>query len=92
MPPRIERIEARVEHDRAERIRYAATLARSSVSSFVVDAASERAERVIADHDETSVGPKFFEDMLRVLDELPKVILPLKRAASRARVVKKRGR
>lgn len=86
MAVKMDRIEARIEHDRAERIRYAANLARSSVSSFVVDAATERAERVIADHRETNVSPRFFEEILRALDEPPKEVTSLKKAARRLRV------
>lgn len=85
----MDRIEARIEHERAERIRYAANLARSSVSSFVVDAATERAERVIADHRETSVSSQFFEDILRVLDEPPRQIASLKKAARRSKVARR---
>lgn len=91
MSSKMERIEARVERDRAERIRYAANLSRSSLSSFVMDAAAERAERVIADHADTTVGRKFFEEMLRLLDEPGKEISSLKKAASRSKVVRKRN-
>lgn len=90
MASKMERIEARVEHDRAERIRYAASLTRSSVSSFVMDAAAELAERVIADHSDTTVNRQFFEEILRLLDEPPREIASLKRAASRSKVVRKR--
>jgi len=86
MTAKMERIEARIEHNRAERIRYAANLARSSVSSFVVDAATERAERVIVDHAETSVSPEVFEEMLRVLDEPATQVGSLKKAARRSKV------
>ena len=89
MSAKMDRIEARIEHERAERIRYAANLARSSVSSFVVDAATERAERVIADHRETSVSSQFFEDILRVLDEPPRQIASLKKAARRSKVARR---
>jgi len=90
MATKMERIEARIEHDRAERIRYAANLARSSVSSFVVDAATDRAERVIADHEETPVSGKFFEEILRALDEPAREITSLKKAARRSKVVTRR--
>lgn len=66
-------------------------LSRSSLSSFVMDAAAERAERVIADHADTTVGRKFFEEMLRLLDEPGKEISSLKKAASRSKVVRKRN-
>lgn len=89
MTAKMERIEARVEHDRAQRIRYAANLARSSVSSFVVDAASDRAERVIADHRETGVGSEFFEEILRALDEPAREVGSLKKASRRSKVVRR---
>lgn len=66
---RTERIEARIEPDRAERIRYAADLAHTSLSAFVVDAASEKAERVIAEQKETVVPADFFDAWWSVVDK-----------------------
>lgn len=87
---RSDRIEARVEPERAERIRYAAELARTSVSSFVVDAAAEKAERVIAEHDETVVPSDFFDSLLGALDEARPAPEALRRGAGRARKVVRR--
>lgn len=84
MGRRTDRIEARVEPERAERIRYAAELSRTSVSAFVVDAAFEKAERVIAEQRETVVPPDFFDSLLEALDEPPQVVPALKRAVDRA--------
>jgi len=81
---RTERIEARIEPERAERIRYAAELVHTSMSAFVVDAAAERAERVIADHKETIVPSEFFDSLLDALDE-GAAVPSLRKAAGRAR-------
>lgn len=83
---RTERIEARLESDHADRIRYAARLARTSMSSFVVDAATEEAERVIAQHSETVVPSDFFDALLSALDDpSPAPVDSLRRAAKHAR-------
>lgn len=81
---RTERIEARIEPERAERIRYAAELVHTSMSAFVVDAAAERAEQVIADHRETIVPAEFFDSLLEALDE-GAAVPALRKAAGRAR-------
>jgi uncharacterized protein (DUF1778 family) len=78
-----ERIEARIEPERAERIRYAAELRDKSMSSFVVEAAAEHADRVIAEHQETIVPREFFDSLLAALDEKESVA-SLRKAAARA--------
>ena len=52
------------------------------VSAFVVDAAYERAERVIDEHRSTLVPSDYFDRLLAALDEAPHVIPELV-AASR---------
>jgi uncharacterized protein (DUF1778 family) len=86
---RADRIEARVEPERAKRIRYAAKLAHTSTSAFVVDAAAERAEQVIAEQRETVVPAQFFDSLLKALDEGASEP-SLRRAATRARRAVKR--
>lgn len=81
---RTDRIEARVEPERAGRIRYAADLANTSMSAFVVDAAAEKAEQIIAEHRETTVPSEFFDSLLAALDE-DTPVPPLRKAAARAR-------
>lgn len=81
---RTDRIEARVEPERAERIRYAAELSRASMSAFVVDAAAEKAEQIIVESQETVVPSDFFDSLLAALDEAS-VVPPLRKAAARAR-------
>lgn len=85
MATRADRIEVRVEPERAERIRLASQLLHSSVSAFVVDAAVEKAEQVISDHTYTTLPGKHFDRLLAALDE-PAVAIPvLAKAASRVR-------
>ncbi len=81
---RTDRIEARVEPERAERIRYAAELAHTSMSAFVMEAAAEKAEKVIAENQVTVVPAAFFDSLLATLDE-PEVSPALQKAAARAR-------
>ena len=69
MAARTERIEARIDPDSAERIRYASALEQTSMSGFVVAAATEKAERVIAEHAYTLVPRDYFDRLLEVLDE-----------------------
>lgn len=81
---RTDRIEARVEPERGERIRYAAELAHTSMSAFIVDAAAEKAERIIAERRETVVPPAFFDSLFTALDDAA-AVPALERAAERAR-------
>jgi uncharacterized protein (DUF1778 family) len=84
MATRTERIEARVEPDRAERIRFASSLMHTSVSGFMVEAASEKAEQVIAEASYTTVPADFFDNLLAALDEPVRPIQALRGAAARA--------
>jgi uncharacterized protein (DUF1778 family) len=68
MGSRTERIEARIDPESAERIRYASMLAKTSMSAFVVAAAVEKAEDVIAEHAYTSVPSDYFDRLLEALD------------------------
>jgi uncharacterized protein (DUF1778 family) len=86
---RTDRIEARVEPERAERIRYAAELEDTSVSAFVIEAAADRAEQVIAENRETVVPADFFDSLLEALDSTSPVPR-LEKAAARARDLVKR--
>jgi uncharacterized protein (DUF1778 family) len=84
---RTARIELRAEPEREERIREAARLANQSVSSFVLDAASERAEEVLGTTTTTTVPDDFFDQLHRALDDPPAPDPALRRAARRARRV-----
>jgi uncharacterized protein (DUF1778 family) len=85
MATKIDRVEARVAHDQRERIEQAAKLTNTSLSSFMVTAAQEKAERVFAESRTTLVPPDFFDALVAALDE-PGVPLPrLSKAAENAR-------
>lgn len=85
MATRTERIEARIDPESAERIRYASALQHTSVSGFVVAAAAEKAERVIAEHAYTLAPPDYFDRLLELLDEPAQPIPELARIAARER-------
>jgi uncharacterized protein (DUF1778 family) len=51
----------RPDPDRARRIRYAAELENRSISAFVLDAAVDRADEVIAAASTTTVPSDFFD-------------------------------
>jgi uncharacterized protein (DUF1778 family) len=85
MARRTDRVEARVEPARAERIRFASALSHTSLSGFMVEAAAEKAEEVIAEHAYTLVPSSYFDELLASLDEPPEVIPELVEAAQRTR-------
>lgn len=64
-----QRIEARVTEDDARLIARAATLLNASVSSFVVEAAVEKAETVVARADRTLMPAVQFDEMIAALDD-----------------------
>ncbi len=84
---RTARIELRAEPEREERIREAARLANQSLSSFVLDAASERAEEVLRAATTTNVPVDYFDQLHRALSEPPTPDPALQRAARRTRRV-----
>lgn len=83
MATRTDRIESRVKPDDRARIEQAATLTGLSVSSFMVNAAVERAVDVIAQQATTTVPPTYFDDLLAALDD-PDPAPRLTRAAADA--------
>jgi len=91
MATRTERVEARIAPDEHSRIKRAADLEHTSISSFMVAAAAEKADRVIAEHHTTTVPAAFFDELLAALDT-PAVANPAlsKAAATRARAVTRR--
>lgn len=62
------RIELRAEPEQEERIRTAARLMNQSITTFVVTAAVERADEVIATWSTTTVSVEFFDQLLAALD------------------------
>jgi uncharacterized protein (DUF1778 family) len=82
---RTERIELRAEPEREQRIRYAAKLAGQSLTDFMLDAASERAEEVITSAHVTVVPADFFDALWEALDEAPRPNARLARVFKEAR-------
>lgn len=87
MSAKTARIELRSTPAREVRIRYAADIARQSLSAFILDAASERAEEVIASASSTAVPPDFFECLWAALDAPPSANDALRRRAAATRRV-----
>lgn len=87
---RTTRIELRTHAKRAERIRYAAQLTQKSLSGFMLDAASERAEDVISATTTTVVPAKFFDELWEALlgAARPNAALS-RRARARRRVIQR---
>jgi uncharacterized protein (DUF1778 family) len=79
------RLELRADPDRMRRIRFAAELSHQSVSTFVLDAAGEKAERVIAASTATSVPSEFFDQFWEALDAPPRPNESLRRRAAEPR-------
>lgn len=85
MGTRTERIEARIDPDSAQRIRHASELTHTSVSGFVVAAATEKAELVIAQHAYTLVPDEYFDRLVAALDAPVEPMPELEAVASRER-------
>jgi len=79
-----QRIEARVTQSDAQVIARAATLLNESVSAFVVGAAVEKAETVVARADRTIMPAEQFDEMIAALDD-PAPIPQIVALASRTR-------
>src|SRR5665213_419357 len=86
------RLEVRVRPDSKARLEYAAELANVPLSDFVRDAAEDRADRVLQEHESrTRVPAAFFDDLLAALDAPAQPNIALKDAATLARDVVKRA-
>lgn len=66
---RSERLEARATQEDVQVISHAATLLNESLSTFVVTAAREKAEVVVARADRTVMPGEQFDEMIRALDD-----------------------
>lgn len=77
-----ERLEARVSPEQRARLEWAARVAGTSVSTFVVDAAVDRASGLIAAEMSTQVPAAYFDGLLEALDQ-PDEAPTLTRAARR---------
>lgn len=84
MAVKTDRLEARLSPDERDRIERAASTAGVSVSAFMVGAAVDRAEEVIAAATVTVVPADYFEGLLAALDE-PETAPQLAKTAKRSR-------
>jgi uncharacterized protein (DUF1778 family) len=84
MAVKTDRVEARVSPEERARIERAASTAGLSVSAFMVGAAVERADEIIAEATTTTIPADYFDGLLAALDE-PAQARRLARAAKRAR-------
>ncbi len=84
MAVKTDRLEARVSPDERERIEQAASTEGLSVSAFMVGAAVERAEEVIAAATTTVAPADYFDELLAALDE-PEPAARLSKAATQSR-------
>ena len=84
MAVKTDRVEARLSPEERARIERAASSAGLSVSAFIVGAAVERADEIIAEATTTTVPADYFDGLLAVLDE-PAQAPRLAQAAKHAR-------
>jgi uncharacterized protein (DUF1778 family) len=84
---RTSRLELRADPERERRIRLAAELRHQSMSAFILDAAGEKAEQVIAASAATSVPSEFFDRLWQALDAPPRPNEALRRRAAEPRRV-----
>lgn len=84
MAVKSDRLEARVSPVQRARLEWAANICGTSVSAFVVDAAVERAEELVAAHMSTVVPADYFDRLVAALDE-PDRAPTLAKAAQRVK-------
>jgi uncharacterized protein (DUF1778 family) len=84
---RTDRIEARVAPETADKIKQAAALSGTSTSAFVIDAAADRAERILHRQRETVVPSDYFDRLLDALDEPRRAIPALTKGFKRLRKI-----
>lgn len=90
MAVKTDRLEARLSPVERQRIEQAASATGRSVSAFVVEAAVERADEVIAAATTTLVPADYFDDLLAALDEpddAPRLAEVVKRSRKSTRIV-----
>ena len=92
MAAKTDRIEARLAPAERHRIERAAALAGQSLSSFVIDAAVDRADELIAAEAATVVPSDYFDALLAALDASaepsPRLEATAKRAHRRRRITR----
>lgn len=84
MPAKSDRVEARLSPEQRERILRAAGFKNLSMSSFIVEAAVEKANEIIDEHTVTRVPADYFDRLLEALDD-PDPAPALERAAQQVR-------
>lgn len=87
-----DRLEARVSPEQRARLEWAARLAGTSVSAFVVDAAVERAEELVTAQMSTSVPADYFDRLVAALDKAeraPTLAKAAKRVARNPRIARR---
>jgi len=77
------RIEVRTNPEREALLKEAASLTDQTLTRFILDAASRRAEEVIAQANTTVVPSAFFDTLLDALDKPPTASAALQKAARR---------
>jgi len=82
MKTRSERVEARLSADERAQIERAARYEGRSLSSFIVEAAVERADQILAERTVTIVPADYFDQLVAALDEAGRAPR-LERAAER---------
>lgn len=87
---RTSRIELRADPERERRIRYAAGLEHQSLGAFVLEAATERADEVLASASATVVPSDFFDQLWDALDAPATPSAALQRRAQARRRVDQR--
>ena len=83
------RLEARISPEQRASLERAATLEGTSVSAFVVNAAVERAEELVAEQTTTTVPADYFDRLLNALDRAdraPALTKAARHAARRPRI------
>ena len=82
MAVKSDRLEARISPEERAQLELAAAITGTSVSTFVVGAAIERADEVVAEQTSTAVPPEYFDRLVAALDK-PDQAPTLARAARR---------
>ncbi len=86
----VETINMRTDPERKRRLQLAADLAHESLTSFVLSAADEKAERIITDSRSTVLPAEFFDDFFDSLAPAPAPTL-VAAAARHRRTVRRAG-
>lgn len=81
--PKTARIEVRTDPAREALLKQAASLTNQTLTAFILDAASRRADEIIAEANTTVVPSAFFDQLLDALDQTPVPNVALRKASRR---------